>query len=164
MMKPTLALLLFLFVLLLFLSATSPPEYSLMLLWAEIFLLGVCLVGAGRFLGEQKTLKEKWQSKREQPLGFVLNPNRRPAELISFAEHYPEVLQNPAVPLLSLEDPRFLERLHSIVEEGQSKRRAQEKELESKFSQFFIGGIFLPAIFALVVILARWFSSGASYV
>jgi hypothetical protein len=75
------------------------------------------------------------------------DPDTPAAELLALAEHNPEVLENPALPLLALEDPLRWSEIRVRAERTDARRR--------KALQLYLRA-FLPLVILLVLIVLVW--------
>jgi hypothetical protein len=130
---------------------------SSMLFWAQSSLVGVWVLCVALFLEQLTTLRQQWIFRRELPVEYAVDPNRTPAELLALATQYPEVVDNPALPLLSLENPQYLESLFEAVERGFREKEGVILELETSMHTAMRVGMVIPGFVVIVVLFLWWY-------
>jgi hypothetical protein len=77
------------------------------------------------------------------------SPDTPPEELLALAKHYPEVLQNPVLPLLSLENPALWAELRELCLRAAESRRKERRA----FLRAFAPAMAIPVVMVLIIFL-----------
>lgn len=121
----------------------------LTLLWGPYLITAVLLECRRQLIKNQQS----WEAQRTWPLQYVLDPNRPPNDLLMLGANYPEVLENIAIPLLQLEEPRFYQELTRRVEAGNARRAQLNAKAKKRFIYLALSGLAFSSITGLLLLL-----------
>lgn len=87
---------------------------------------------------------------RREGVKKALDPNTPPEELFNLAENHPEVLQNPVLPLLSIEDPLLWSQIEARAREAAARLREDRR---AYYKDLFKRGLVFPAMMLSLLLL-----------